>query len=75
VAAARALIGSPQIIIADEPTSALDRDRQQEFLDLLFAQAGESETSILMVSHDDSHQSWFDRILHLPELVKTGETP
>lgn len=37
VAAARALIGSPEIIIADEPTSALEDDRQQDFLNLLFA--------------------------------------
>jgi len=37
VAAARALIGSPELIIADEPTSSLDRNRQQAFLDLLFA--------------------------------------
>ena len=73
VAAARALIGAPQIIIADEPTSALDRDRQQNFLDLLFAQASEAGSSILMVSHDDSHQKWFDRVMHLPELIKTGE--
>ena len=38
VAAARALIGSPEIVVADEPTSALDRDRQGAFLDLLFAE-------------------------------------
>lgn len=74
VAAARALIGSPPIIIADEPTSALDRDRQQEFLELLFAQASETDTSVLLVSHDDSHQSWFDRSVYLPDLISTGET-
>jgi ABC-type lipoprotein export system ATPase subunit len=35
VAAARALIGRPEILIADEPTSALDAERQQAFIDLL----------------------------------------
>lgn len=35
VAAARALIGQPEIVIADEPTSALDAERQSAFLDLL----------------------------------------
>ena len=74
VAGARALIGSPQIIIADEPTSALDRDRQHDFLKLLFSEACEAGTSVLMVSHDDTHQKWFDRVLHLPEIIKTGET-
>ncbi|MBU1666484.1 MAG: ATP-binding cassette domain-containing protein, partial [Gammaproteobacteria bacterium] len=35
VAAARALIGQPEIVIADEPTSALDAARQEAFLGLL----------------------------------------
>jgi putative ABC transport system ATP-binding protein len=37
VAAARALIGSPPLIVADEPTSALDAATQTTFLKLLFA--------------------------------------
>ena len=32
VAAARALIGHPELVIADEPTSALDEDRREAFL-------------------------------------------
>ena len=39
VAAARALIGAPELVIADEPTSSLDADRRTAFLDLLFANA------------------------------------
>ena len=35
VAAARALIGSPELIIADEPTSSLDADARQAFLEPL----------------------------------------
>src|SRR5207253_408670 len=35
VAAARALIGAPELIIADEPTSSLDADARQAFLRLL----------------------------------------
>ena len=35
VAAARALIGQPELVIADEPTSALDEDRREAFLDVL----------------------------------------
>ncbi|HKL52253.1 MAG TPA: ATP-binding cassette domain-containing protein, partial [Wenzhouxiangellaceae bacterium] len=39
VAAARALIGQPDLVLADEPTSALDADRRDVFIELLFAQA------------------------------------
>lgn len=38
VAAARALIGQPELVIADEPTSALDFDAREAFLQLLFAE-------------------------------------
>ncbi|MBM4299335.1 MAG: ATP-binding cassette domain-containing protein, partial [Deltaproteobacteria bacterium] len=36
VAAARALLGAPELIIADEPTSSLDEDHRESFLELLF---------------------------------------
>lgn len=62
VAAARALIGSPPIIIADEPTSALDRNRQEAFLDLLFTVVAEAGSSLIMVSHDESLGTRFSRI-------------
>ena len=52
VAAARALIGRPEIIVADEPTSALDRDRQAAFLDLLFAEVEAAGATLIMVSHE-----------------------
>jgi ABC-type lipoprotein export system ATPase subunit len=69
VAAARALIGAPEIMIADEPTSALDRDRQQEFLDLLFQDLGEADATLIMMSHDDSLAPRFDRVLALGEIA------
>ena len=74
VAAARALIGSPALIIADEPTSSLDADRRNAFLDLLFAECALAGSTLLFVSHDLSLGSRFDRELSLPELNKAGVT-
>ncbi|MDX1756849.1 MAG: ATP-binding cassette domain-containing protein [Marinobacter sp.] len=54
VAAARALIGSPALILADEPTSALDRENRDRFIQLLLTQANSRQTSVLLVSHDDT---------------------
>ncbi len=69
VAAARALIGAPEIIIADEPTSALDHDRQTRFLDLLFAQIDATKSSLIMVSHDRGFTPKFDRALNLDDII------
>jgi putative ABC transport system ATP-binding protein len=72
VAAARALIGTPEIVVADEPTSALDRDRQGAFLDLLFAETGAAGAALIMVSHDESLAPRFDRVLRLGDIARTG---
>jgi putative ABC transport system ATP-binding protein len=72
VAAARALIGAPGLIVADEPTSALDRNRQQVFLDLLFTEAEGTGTSIVMVSHDETLAPLFDRTLPLEDVARIG---
>jgi putative ABC transport system ATP-binding protein len=69
VAAARALVGRPELIVADEPTSALDRDRQVAFLDLLFAEAKEAGATLIMVSHDQSLAPRFDRVVRLDEIA------
>ena len=70
VAVARALIGAPQIIVADEPTSALDKVRQEQFLDLLFAQVADAQATLIMVSHDETLADRFDQVLHLPDLLR-----
>lgn len=68
VAAARALIGAPELIIADEPTSALDTASRDAFLALLLSQCHASKAAVLMVSHDPSLARLFDRDLSLAEL-------
>lgn len=68
VAAARALIGSPEILLADEPTSALDQDSQRGFLELVFAEAARAGTTVLVVSHAPALAQHFDRVLDLRQV-------
>ena len=75
VAAARALIGRPELIVADEPTSALDRNRQDAFLDLLFAEVTAAGTALIMVSHEEELGSRFDRVLRLDEIATSTRRP
>jgi len=69
VAAARALIGKPGLVIADEPTSALDAAAQQAFVDLLMRQVNEVGATLLMVSHDRRLEKSFDRTLDLSQIA------
>lgn len=71
VAVARALIGAPPLIVADEPASALDAATQDTFLSLLFMQATEAQSSLLMVSHDERLGARFDRVIRLEDIVST----
>ncbi|HHP0468613.1 TPA: ABC transporter ATP-binding protein [Vibrio harveyi] len=68
VAAARALIGQPELVIADEPTSALDHDNRKAFIELLMEQANLANATLVFVSHDPTLESLFDRTLNLPEI-------
>ena len=68
VAAARALIGRPELVIADEPTSSLDEDRRAAFLDLLFRECEQRRSTLIFVSHDASLGSRFDRVLPFGEI-------
>lgn len=66
VAAARALLGKPEIVVADEPTSALDADRQAGFLKLLLQECSDAGATLLFVSHDRRLASAFTREIALP---------
>ena len=72
VAAARALIGAPEIVIADEPTSSLDADRREAFVTLLFQECQQEETTLVFVSHDVFLESFFDRTIRLAEINRVG---
>lgn len=68
VAAARALIGQPELVIADEPTSALDEDRREAFLDTLLSACQAHHSALVFVSHDQRIAARFKRHVLLPEI-------
>ena len=68
VAAARALIGNPEMIIADEPTSALDEKNTREFMELLMSVWEKKKFTLIFVSHDERLKSYFSRSISLPEI-------
>lgn len=65
VAAARALIGSPALIIADEPTSALDPHNRDLFIELLLEESAQCGSSLVLVSHDPALAPFFSHHLSL----------
>ena len=72
VAAARALIGQPEVVIADEPTSALDTDRREQFLQLLFASCRKAQATLIFVSHDHTLMPLFSRTVELGEVNRAA---
>jgi putative ABC transport system ATP-binding protein len=68
VAAARALIGAPELVIADEPTSALDAPLRDEFMALLHGECRARGSTLVFVSHDERLAERFDERLSLPAL-------
>lgn len=65
VAAARAFIGSPGVLVADEPTSALDDAAAERFMEALMRLAEDAQATVLLVSHDRSLSAHFDRTIDL----------
>ncbi|WP_258241050.1 ABC transporter ATP-binding protein [Pseudidiomarina homiensis] len=68
VAAARALLGSPALIIADEPTSALDQAHRDDFIQLLFEACDAQQTTLLFVTHDATLAPLFPRAIELSDI-------
>jgi putative ABC transport system ATP-binding protein len=72
VAVARALLGSPELILADEPTSSLDHDHREKFIQLLFQVCAEKETTVLFVSHDRSLEKLFSRAISFHDINRAA---
>ncbi len=72
VAAARALLGAPELVIADEPTSALDTALRDGFMDLLLGACADNGSTLVFVSHDERLAARFDDRLSLPTLNRAA---
>jgi len=73
VAAARALIGRPELVIADEPTSALDAALRDGFMDLLRIECLAAGSTLVFVSHDERLAARFYTRVALPEINRAAE--
>ncbi len=65
VAIARAIVGNPKIILADEPTGNLDSVMGNEVMDILLGLNKEEETTIVMVTHDETMAQKTHRLVRL----------
>ena len=65
VAIARALVTKPKLIIADEPTGNLDKNNTDIIIHLLLDSCKENQTSLIMVSHDETLMKRFDNVYEL----------
>lgn len=67
VAVARALVNKPKILFADEPCANLDTESSRHILKLFRKLNEELGQTILMVSHEEWHKKYVDRIIYLKD--------
>lgn len=76
VAIARALINKPAILLADEPCANLDTRNSTLILELIRKLNKELNQTVVMVSHEEWHQKYFDRVIVMQDgkIVNDGDS-
>ena len=67
IAIARALAGSPSVVLADEPTAALDAENGRQVMELMSAVAKDTSRAVLAVTHDHRTLEFADRIVRIED--------
>lgn len=75
VGVARALIGSPKLILADEPTGNLHSDQSKEIMETFQKLNKEDGVTIIQVTHSDEMASYGDRVINLQDGAITETNP
>ena len=74
VSIARALTNKPTIIFADEPTGDLDSVTGKKVLDLLKKFHDETETTIVIITHDQMVADYASRVVTVKDGITTSDT-
>lgn len=72
VAICRAMLASPDVVLADEATGNLDPENKTKILDLMFEYAAEAGATVMAVTHDHGLLSSFDRAVDFASLNDAG---
>jgi len=67
VAIGRALANKPTLLLADEPTGSLDRATGEKVLSLLLDTVKETNTTLIIITHDETISDRMDRIFVLKD--------
>ena len=64
------MLNNPPLLLADEPTGNLDQVNTQNVVDLLVEQARRNNSTLLMVTHDESLLAMFDSVLDMHQVAQ-----